>query len=133
MLHATGTFEVTITPEAQADGPEGGVSTARMGIAKTFSGPLSGKAVGTMISGGTPKAGSMAAYVAIDQFHGTLEGKSGGFMLVHRGTMSSKGADLSVIIAPDSGTGALKGITGSLAIDVKDGVHHYDLSYTLPN
>ncbi len=36
------------------------------------------------------------------------------------------------MIVPDSGTGALAGITGTLSIAVEDGVHRYDLAYTLP-
>jgi hypothetical protein len=130
--HATGSFEVTITPEAQAAGEGDAVPTARMGLFKTFSGPLTGTARGTMLTVGTPAPGKAAAYVAVDQFSGTLEGRAGSFVLLHRGTMSRAGSELSVIIAPDSGTGALAGITGTLAIEVKDGQHRYDLSYTLP-
>jgi hypothetical protein len=52
--------------------------------------------------------------------------------LLHRGTMSRAGNELSITIMPDSGTGALSGITGTLAIEVKDGQHRYDLTYTLP-
>lgn len=133
MHHATGTFEVTISPEAQAPAPQDRLSTARRGIAKTFSGGMTGEAIGTMLSAGQPRPGSAAAYVAIDQFHGTVEGHAGSFVLLHRGTMDKAGTpDLSVIIAPDTGTGALAGIAGTLSIEVKDGVHHYDLAYTLP-
>ncbi|MHA6721443.1 DUF3224 domain-containing protein [Sphingomonas sp. RS2018] len=131
--HATGTFEVKMTPEAQGEAPAGGLPTARMGIAKTFSGPLAGTATGTMLSAGTPGPGKVAAYVAVDQFDGTLDGRRGGFLLLHRGTMTpSGGAELSVMIVPDSGTGALRGIAGTLAIAVEGGVHRYDLAYTLP-
>jgi hypothetical protein len=133
IMHATGTFEVKITPEVQVDAPAGGVPTARMGIAKTFSGGMTGTAIGTMLSAGTPAAGQAAAYVAIDQFSGTVDGKAGGFLLLHRATMTKAGGrDLSVTIAPDSGTGALTGITGSLSIEIKDGKHFYDLTYSLP-
>ena len=132
MKHAIGTFEVTITPEAQAPAPEGGLPTARMGIAKTFSGGLVGTATGTMMSAGTPQPGHAAAYVALDQVSGTLDGRKGGFLLLHRATMSSAGAEMSVTIAPDSGSGGLTGIAGSLTIEIKGGVHHYDLAYTLP-
>jgi hypothetical protein len=48
MRHATGTFEVTLTPEAQ-DG-----DAARFGLVKTFSGAMQGTAKGVMISLGTP-------------------------------------------------------------------------------
>jgi hypothetical protein len=131
--HAQGTFEVMMTPQDQPAAPDGAAPTYRFGLSKVFSGPLTGKALGTMLSMGTPKPGSSAAYVALDQFTGSLEGKSGGFVLVHRGTIAKSGAtDLDVRIAPDSGTGELAGIAGSLNIEVRDGKHHYDLTYTLP-
>ena len=130
---ATGTFEVTITPQEQSPGPEGGIPTARFGLQKTFVGGLEGKAVGTMISVGAPKPGTAASYVALDQVSGTLNGKRGGFVLVHRGTMAKSGAsELDLRIAPDSGTGELAGIAGSLKIEVREGKHYYELTYTLP-
>ncbi len=133
MLHATGTFEVKMTPEAQGDAPSGGLPTSRMGIAKSFTGGMTGTAAGTMLAAGTPQPGHPAGYVAIDQFSGTVDGKAGSFLLLHRGTIDKAGgADLSVIIAPDSGTGALEGISGSFAIKIEGGVHRYDLAYTLP-
>ncbi|MDE0880707.1 MAG: DUF3224 domain-containing protein [Sphingomonas bacterium] len=133
-MHATGSFTVEITPEASGDAPGGGVPTARMGIAKTFTGAMTGTATGTMLSAGTPKPGQAAAYVAIDQFTGAVDGHDGGFVLLHRGTMTKAGdSDLSIVIAPDSGTGALTGIAGSLSIEIADGVHRYALSYTLPD
>ena len=129
--HATGRFEVKLTPEAQVPAPEGGMATGRMGIAKTFAGGMTGTATGTMLTAGTP--GDAMAYVAIDQFRGTVDGKAGGFLLLHRGTMSKAGGgELSVAIAPDTGTGALAGIEGTLSIDIRDGAHFYDLAYTLP-
>lgn len=39
-----------------------------------------------MLSAGSRAPGSVAAYVAIDQVNGTLAGKAGAFMLLHRGT-----------------------------------------------
>jgi hypothetical protein len=132
-MHATGAFEVTVTPEAQAPATDGGLPTSRMGIAKTFTGGMTGQAHGTMLAAGVPAPGHAAAYVAVDQFHGTLDGRAGGFVLLHRGTMTRAGAsDLSVTIAPDSGTGALTGIEGALTIRQEGGRHHYELSYSLP-
>jgi hypothetical protein len=134
MKHATGTFEVKMTPEAQAPGSDHGLPTSRLGIAKTFSGDLTGTATGTMLAAGEPKPGLPAGYVAIDQVHGTLEGRTGGFLLLHRGTIDPAGkADLSVIISPGSGTGALAGIAGTFSIEMKEGRHFYDLAYTLPD
>lgn len=133
MHHATGSFEVTVTPEAQAPAPAGGLPTSRMALAKTFSGGMMGHATGTMLAAGTPGPGTVAAYVAVDQFSGSVDGKPGGFLLLHRATMSSAGPEMSVTIAPGSGTGALAGIAGTLAIEVSGGVHRYDLAYSLPS
>lgn len=133
MHHATGTFEVKVTPEAQGDAPAGGMPTSRMGIAKTFSGGVTGTAIGTMLAAGTPAPGHAAGYVAIDQFTGTVDGHQGGFLLLHRGVMTKAGGgDLAIVIAEDSGTGALAGITGTFSIEIKDGKHFYDLAYLLP-
>lgn len=132
MQHATGTFEVKITPEAQGEAPAGGLPTSRMGLSKTFNGGMTGTATGTMLAAGAPRPGQPAGYVAIDQFEGTVDGRQGGFLLLHRGTMTrAGGSDLSVTIAPDTGTGALAGIAGTLRIEIKDGKHLYDLAYTL--
>ena len=132
--HATGTFAVTIAPEAQTAARDGALPTARMAMTKTFSGGMTGTATGTMLSAGTPGAGKAAAYVAIDQFSGSVDGKAGGFLLLHRATIDTAGRqDMAIVIAPDTGTGALAGIAGTLAITITGGVHHYDLTYTLPH
>ena len=39
---------------------------------------------------------------------------------------------LKVTIVPDSGTDQLTGITGTMAIDIRDGKHFYTFDYTLP-
>jgi hypothetical protein len=133
MQNAKGMFDVTITPEHQGAAPPDGVPTMRMKLSKTFAGDLVATAEGTMLSAGSLTPGKAAAYVAIDQVTGTLAGKVGGFMLIHKGTIDKSGAsDLSVTIAPGSGTGALEGISGSLTIERKDGRHFYDLAYVLP-
>lgn len=62
---------------------------------------------------------------------GSLDGKTGGFVLQHFGIMD-KGKDRLVLeVVPDSGTGELAGITGSMDIDIIDGEHHYDFDYEL--
>ena len=69
----------------------------------------------------------------MDQFHGAVDGREGGFVLLHRGTMTrAGGGELSVTVAPDTGSGELAGITGTLSIEVKGGRHDYNFAYTLP-
>jgi hypothetical protein len=67
----------------------------------------------------------------VERVTGALDGRSGSFMLVHRGVMSAAGQSLEIAVSPGSGTGELAGISGSLEITREDGVHHYRLAYTL--
>ena len=127
-MHATGTFDVELTPEPS----EGGGTPGRMTMAKQFHGDLEGTSQGQMLTAMTAVDGS-AAYVAIEEVQGTLHGKSGTFALQHSGTMTRGAAQLSVRVVPDSGTGELVGIAGEMTIEIAaDGTHSYALEYTLP-
>ena len=46
--------------------------------------------------------------------------------------MNRGAQSLTVTIVPDTGAGELAGIAGTLAIRIEQGVHYYDLEYTLP-
>ncbi|WP_395943553.1 DUF3224 domain-containing protein [Brevundimonas sp.] len=128
MSHATGTFDVQITPVApEPDAPAG--APGRMRLAKTFHGGLEGTGAGEMLA---VREGQSGAYVALERVTGTLDGRSGGFALVHRGVMDANGQDLLITIAPGSGSGDLTGIGGVFHLTVADGEHRYDLEYSLP-
>ena len=49
------------------------------------------------------------------------------------GTMSGGDQQITYVVAPGSGTGDLAGISGRLDLDIRDGQHHYDLVYELPD
>ncbi len=125
--HATGTFDVTITPH---DDKTGDANLGRMTIDKLFHGDLEGTSKGQMLTGMTSVKGS-AGYVAIEKVTGTLSGRSGSFILQHTGSMNRGKPDLSVTVVPDSGTGQLAGLTGSMKIIIADGKHSYEFDYTL--
>ena len=84
-----------------------------------------------MIAAFTGTPGS-AGYVAIEYFTGSVDGKSGAFVLQHSGLMNKGDAQLTVTIVPDSGTGELASISGTLEIDNDQGCHSYVLDYRLP-
>ena len=131
MAKASGPFDVKIEPQATDDKGEG-ISLGRLSLQKQYRGDLAGQASGQMLTGGTGVKGS-AAYVAIEWVSGTLHGRRGGFLLQHRGTMTRGEPDLSVAVVPDSGTGELVGLAGSMTIHIApDGKHSYELEYTLP-
>ena len=128
--HATGAFDVKITPLALG-GPAEDATLGRLSLEKQFHGDLEAAGKGQMLTAGTDVKGS-AAYVAMERVTGTLHGRSGTFALVHRGTMNRGEQRLEVTVVPDSGTGELVGLAGTLAIVIADGGHSYDLEYTLP-
>jgi len=72
-----------------------------------------------------------AGYVAMERVHGTLDGRSGTFALQHSGTMTRGEGQLSVTVVPDSGTGQLAGLSGTMSINIADGEHSYEFDYTL--
>ena len=127
--HASGTFAVKIVPQA-ADETIGDPTVGRLALDKQFSGDLEANSRGQMLAVRTELPGS-AGYVAMERVIGTLHGRSGTFALQHSGTMNRGAPHLSVTIVPDSGTGELAGIAGTMKIIVADGKHSYDLDYTL--
>lgn len=129
-MKAKGTFKVTLNPlEPYATGVDG-VNLGRMSIDKTFSGDLHGISQGEMLSAMTAVQGS-AGYVAIEQVTGTLNDRTGSFALQHYGTMAQGKDNLMLEVVADSGSGALKGLTGSMAIRIEQGVHYYEFDYQL--
>lgn len=126
--HARGDFDVKLEP--QADGAADPL-LGRLSIDKQFRGELQASSRGQMLTATTAVPGS-AGYVAIEKVSGRLAGRSGSFVLQHTGTMDRGAPRLSVGVVPDSGTGELTGITGTMKLDIDGGRHGYDLEYRLP-
>jgi hypothetical protein len=126
--HATGTFEVKLTPQ---DDQPADPSMGRMTFDKQWSGDITGASKGQMLTGGDVKTGS-AGYVAIEKFTGTVKGRKGSLIFQHSATMTAGQGDLSITVVPNSGTEELKGITGKLTIKIEGGKHFYDFEYSLP-
>jgi hypothetical protein len=130
LSHATGGFDVKLTPEALAD-KGADAKLGRMSIDKQFHGDLEGGSKGEMLSAATSVKGS-AGYVAIERVTGALQGRNGSFVLQHIGVMNRGTPDLKITVVPDSGTGQLVGLSGTMTIKITDGKHSYDFEYTLP-
>jgi hypothetical protein len=128
--HAAGAFDVTVNPEPHYETIDGGIVLGRMSLAKQFHGDLEASGIVQMLSAGTSVKGS-AGYVAIERVAGRLHGRAGGFVLQHSGTMTRGQAALTVSVVPDSGTGELQGLAGTMTIDIVDGKHFYGFDYTL--
>lgn len=129
-MHATGNFEVKVQPQAADNPPAAAAGLGRLSLDKRFHGELEASGQGEMLAAGD---GTSGAYVAMEKISGTLHGRRGSFVLVHRALMvDGTPQEWTVAVVPGSGSGELAGIGGSLAITLVDGKHHYDFSYTLP-
>ena len=127
--HVSGAFDVKLTPQGAEDKSEG-AALGRMSIDKQYHGELDATGKGEMLSAMTSVKGS-AAYVAIEKVSGTLAGRSGTFVLQHTGVMTRGAGQLTVTVVPDSGTGQLTGIQGTMVIKIEGGKHFYEFEYTL--
>ncbi len=124
---AQGSLDVTISAEPPFV-EQDGLTLSRNVVTKKFHGDMTGDSEAQMIAAFTGTPGS-AGYVAIEHFTGSVGERAGSFVLQHSGMMNRGDAQLRVTIVPDSGTGELAGISGTLEIDNQDGQHSYVLSY----
>ena len=128
-MQAKGTFEVRVVPLAADEGTDTG-GFGRLSIDKTFSGELTGTSKGQMVGAFTAVEGS-AGYVALERVTGTLNGRTGSFILQHSGSMSKGAQTIIVTVVPDSGTEELTGLAGTMQIIIEGKKHSYLFEYTL--
>ncbi len=129
MPTAKGNFETKSIPQPPYDSADG-INIGRVSITKTFTGDIDGSSTVEMIGAMTSVKGS-AGYVAIERVVAAVHGKQGTFVLQHSGTMNRGEATLSVTVVPDSGTGDLAGLSGSMNIEQATGKHFYTFEYAI--
>jgi hypothetical protein len=126
-----GAFEVKLAPQPADDRP-GAEFLGRMTLDKVFHGELEATSVGQMLAARGDQPAS-AGYVAIERLTGTLAGHHGSFILQHSGHSNPAGQSLTINVVADTGTGELKGLTGSMKIIIEPGGgHFYEFDYELP-
>lgn len=127
---AAGPFEVKLQPLDPYNRDEG-AALGRRSIDKRFHGDLEATSQGEMLSAGGTVQGS-AGYVAIERVTGTLHGRSGSFTLQHFATMTRGTPRLEIVVVPDSGSGELAGLRGTMRIIIAEGGQHaYEFDYEL--
>lgn len=130
-MTAKGTFETSgWTPQPPFDDRDG-VTLSFVTLSKTFTGDLTGTGVVTMSTAITPVEDSRS-YVALERIEGTLHGRRGSFVVQHNAVSDRGEQSLAISVVPDSATGELRGLRGTMAITVApDGSHSYTFDYTL--
>ncbi len=129
MKRADATF-VNETYDAETYDDRDGTALGKIHITRRFEGDLEGEATAELLTAMTETG--TAVYVALDRITGRLDGRSGSFVLHHRGTVSAEGAVTDGAIVPGSGTGELRGLRGEGTITVdEEGTHRLTLEYEL--
>lgn len=130
-MHATGTFDLSFDTNAPEDPNAAAVGFQRLSLRKVFQGGFSGTSRVEMLAQGDGK--TCGGYVALEALTGTLDGRDGGFAMMHSsGMRDGTPGRWTIRVVPGSGTGALAGIDGELRIRMEGRQHHYDFDYTLP-
>lgn len=126
---AKGDFELQWDEEPPYDEGEGG-KLARVTVTKKFHGELDAESVARLITTTSGVEGSMG-YIAVERVIGTLHGRKGTFVMQHAAIMNRGDGTLSVVIVPDTGTGELKGISGTMSVEITPEAHRYTIDYEL--
>jgi hypothetical protein len=124
---ASGSFDVKISQQGEPSKAEG-IALGRMLLDKQYHGDLEATAHGEMLTVMTDVKGS-AVYVAVERVTGSLGGRRGSFAMAHKGTMARGAQELTIIVVPDSGSGELSGLSGSMKIEIVEGKHFYEFEY----
>jgi len=129
--HASGPFEVKVTPQKPDTQIARTANLGRLTIDKRFHGDLEASAKGEMLATQSEVKGS-AGYVALERVTGKLQGRSGSFVLLHSATMKRGAPESTITVVPDSGTGELAGLAGDMRIKVAaDGAHSYEFDFKI--
>lgn len=129
MPTATSTFTLDVFEHDEPYEVIDGVSYGRSRIEKTFTGELEATSTVSMLS---VRGEGGAGYVALETVHGTIDGRTGSFALLHAGTMDGDEMWARWPVAPGSGTGGLEGIRGEARIEIaEDGTHTLIFDYEL--
>ncbi|HWF44274.1 MAG TPA: DUF3224 domain-containing protein [Candidatus Kapabacteria bacterium] len=74
---------------------------------------------------------SSAAFVGLMRFNGTLNGKSGSFVMADRGSFKNGALNASLTILPGSGTGDLAAISGSAKYASSSSAVDFEMEYEI--
>ena len=110
MTTITARFEITGWDETTYDEPAEGPKLTRATVRKRFTGDLDGTSVTELL---TAQGEGGRGYVASERITGTIDGRTGTFVLQHGGIDGAGETTTFGTIVAGSGTGGLAGIAGT--------------------
>lgn len=105
------TFKIVSWEEEPFDEPEAGPKLTRAHVKSTFHGDLSG--TGNLMYVMTHLDNGIASFMGFEKVVGTLGGRTGSFVLRHKGHYDGEKAMTEYEVVPGSGTGGLVGLSGT--------------------
>ena len=115
MPTARGSFEIDVEIEPPYF-EQDGIILNRNTVKKKFSGEMFGDSLAQETAVCTATPGSVG-YVSIEHFSGAVHGRKGSLTFQHSGIKDRGDGTLSVVVVPDSGTGELEGISGTMQLN----------------
>lgn len=102
-------FEIVDWTEKPYDEPADGPKLVRITISKRYSGAIEGTGVAEVLA---VQGSDGSGFVASERVVGSLDGRTGSFVIQHGGLADGEQLSTFGTIVPHSGTGELTGITG---------------------
>ena len=118
MTRIEATFEITRWDAETYDAPAEGPPSTRAVVGKAYAGALAGESLAELLTSGE------LAYLANERVTGTLDGRSGTFVLQHG---AWEGGQWGYVV-PGSGTGELAGLRGTAVMEHGRIALDYELS-----
>jgi Protein of unknown function (DUF3224) len=108
--HATGRIDVkTYEPKAYEE-VDAGPNLVEIHVTESFSGDIEGEGVARFLQ--AMRKDESASFVGIERVTGSIEGRSGSFLLQDTGTVDANAVRGEWFVIPGSGTGELAGLRG---------------------
>ena len=131
---ATATVTATSWDESHYDAPDDQPPLAQAEFPLTYTGDLVGTSTTRLLlvyTGGDPAEPStlVGDYVGFERITGTLDGRTGSFVVRHQGRHEGGVARTTGRIVADSATGDLVGLHGELEAAASDTTYEVTLSY----
>ncbi len=123
---AKGTVQVSDWEETAYAETEGRATLARANSLAVFTGEMEGSGRSEWLL--TYPAEGPASFVGVQSFDGKLGGRTGTFVLEMRGTFDEQGPHVSWWVVPGSGTGELRGLSGTGGYESADLTLDYDVA-----
>ena len=108
--HAKATFTLKSWEEKTYDEIEGSPKLTRASVTKSYQGDIEGE--GKLEYLMMYLSASSASFIGLERVVGSVGGRSGSFVLQHRGTFEGGVAKVMLSVVPGSGTGDLPTISG---------------------